>query len=101
MNTQLPTLSLDASGHWEFILPAAVLPGDTAKLIVSEDGIYIEFVAGDYDLITWTDIAEIAVPGRLGALLPPGHNGASGWPAPKYILVDEDGPGFISLDYHN
>lgn len=97
MNITLPTLSLDASAHWELLLPSQVMPAEVAKLIVSEDGVYIEFITGDYDLITWDDIADIAVPGR-GAIVAFSSNGASGWPAPQYIIVEEDSPNVIPLN---
>ena len=95
MNQHLPTLSLDSDGHWEFILPAAVLPGEVRKLIVSEDGIYVEFITGDYDLVTWDDVQDIAVPGRL-QYAQPSPNG-HGWPSATAIYL-EDSPAVIPIN---
>ena len=87
-NTTLPTLSLDAGGHWELILPAAILPAAIATVNVSEDGIYLETVDGSYDLLTWDDLLTVSIPGRLGQVLA-SNNGRVQWPNPRIYLVDD------------
>lgn len=83
-NTALPTLSLDSHGGWELILPASVLPGNVANITVSDEGIYLETETGLYDLITFDDLLDIAVPGRIVSV-----NGNGHWPSPQlYYLVD-------------
>jgi hypothetical protein len=95
MKTALPTLLLN-HGYWKLILPAAIQPPEVANITISEDGVYIEFITGDYDLITWDDIAGIAIPGRLSAILasPNGNGRSTQWPNPAAWLVD-DSPGVI------
>lgn len=89
--TQFPTLTVDRRGNWEFILPASVLPGDCAKITVSANGIYVEDIDGRYDLITFDDVADCAIPGRLAAIPSNGH-GPSPW-----IYAIEDSFGVISM----
>lgn len=91
-NANLPTLCL-SSDSWELILPATVLPALIANITISPDGIYIENIDGEYDLISYADLEQIMVPNR-GFM--PGRNGHSGWPAPSYYFV-EDSPPAIPL----
>lgn len=88
-NTHLPTLCLNGES-WELILPANVLPPMIANITMSEDGIYIETLHGEYDLISYGDLKEIMVPNRAAYL--PGRNELSGWPAPTFYFVDDSPP---------
>ena len=92
-NNNLPTLSMDGNGGWELILPACVLPVDITNITVSDDGIYLETAGGDYDLVTFDDLVEVMVLGRLGRVI---ANGNGHWPSPTVYFV-EDSPGVIPL----
>lgn len=92
-NTTLPTISLDSHGGWELILPAAVLPRNVANITITDDGIYLEMETGAYDLLTFDDLLDIAVPGRL---VPVSHNGNGHWPGPTIYYVN-DSPGAIPM----
>jgi len=87
INTQLPTLSLDEHGGWEFILPATVLPAMIAAISITDDGIYIETFDGAYDLISYADLEDMIVPGRLGMAVA-SSNGHSAWAVTALYLPD-------------
>lgn len=92
VNQSLPTLSFGPGNGWEIILPVDALPHGIANITVTDDGIYLETTSGDYDLITYQDLIDVMVPGRLGRIIasPNGH----GWPVVAVISV-EDSPGVI------
>ena len=95
MNQTLPTLSFDPGNGWEIILPVEALPAGIANITVTDDGIYLETQAGEYDLITYQDLLDVMVPDRLGRIMasPNGH----GWPSATAIYL-EDSPSVISTN---
>lgn len=88
---QFPTMIFDPRGNWEFILPAAVFPDGIVNITVSTNGIYVEAADGQYDLITFDDLRDIAIPGRVSAIPTNGH-GPSAW-----IYAIEDNLGVIAM----
>jgi hypothetical protein len=90
INTQLPTLALDEHGGWELILPATVLPAMIAAISITDNGIYIETTDGAYDLISYADLEDMIIPGRLGRVVA-SSNGASAWVVNAIYLPDTIG----------
>lgn len=87
--TLFPTLTIDKRGNWELILPAVVFPDGIVNITVSTNGIYVEAADGQYDLITFDDLRDIAIPGRVSAIPTNGHG--------PWIYAIEDSPSVIPM----